>query len=310
MSLPNFIIAGVPKAGTTSLHAYLGQHPQVYMSPVKEPMFFGARDILEEPYRQQFLRYAGRNPASLREFLDDTDARRGERYALHRDLYIRLFDGVQDETAIGEASIDYFWLPSAAQAIRRELPDVRLLFVLRDPIDKLFSSFLVARRRRPALAFGAWFAEATREGSPSWPLADSARYATHLERFLGLFPRTQIRIYLYDELRADPRGLVRDIFAFLGVDPDHPIDMSRRHNEGVVPRAQFLHRLRRRTFGDWAPTRALPEAARGVLQRLYYRPRGDERMEAVDRRLVTDYYRDEIIRTQTIVERDLSAWLR
>lgn len=308
--LPNFIVAGVPKAGTTSLHSYLAQHPQVYMSPLKEPMYFGARDILSGPFREQFLAYAGRVPAHLREFLDDVEHRRGERYALHWETYTRLFEGVRDETAIGEASIDYVWLPSAAMAIREQFPDVRLIFVLRDPADKLGSSFHVARRRRPDLVFQEWFAAATRPGSPSWPLADSARYATHLARFLALFPRDQMRIYLYDQYRADPRGMVRDIFAFLGVDPEYPIDMTERHNEGVLPRAPRVHRLRRRLLGDWAPTRPLPARVRRFLQRLYYRPRADAPMAAADRRVVIDYYRDEIRRTEAILGQDLSNWLR
>jgi hypothetical protein len=309
VKLPTFIIAGVPKAGTTSLHAYLAQHPQVYMSPLKEPMYFGAQDVLAGPFRAQFLAYAGRVPAHLREFLDEAETRRGQRYALHWETYVRLFQGVRDETAIGEASIDYFWLPSAAQAIRRQLPDARLIFVLRDPADKLGSSFHVARRRHPDLVFEDWFRAATRPGSPSWPLADSARYATHLARFLELFPRDRIRIYFYDAYRLDPQGMLRDIFTFLGVNPDHPIDLRRRHNEGVIPRSAFLHRLRRRMLGDFAPTRPLPDVIRRGLQRWYYRPRRDASMPSADRELVITYYRDEIRRTEDITGRDLSAWL-
>ena len=305
---PNFFVAGVPKAGTTSLHSYLAQHPQIFMSPVKEPMFFGAADLLSPPFRQQFLDYMARDPVQLREFLEDTESGRGRRFALHPDAYTRLFDGVENETAIGEASIDYFWLPSAAQAIRERLPEARLIFVLRNPVEKLFSSFLVARRVDPTLAFRPWFVEATRPGSRFWPLSDSARYATHLERFLALFPREHIRVYLFDAYRADPRATVRDICAFLGVDPDHEIDFTQRRNEGVVPRAAGLHRLRRRLFGAWAPTRGVPEPARGVLRRLYYRDKGGAALSPEERGTVVEYYRDEMTRTERLLDCDLSRW--
>jgi hypothetical protein len=252
----------------------------------------------------------GRNPAQLREYLDDTATSRGQRYTLDWDQYLRLFQNVGDETAIGEASVDYFWLPSAAQAIRLKVPRARLIFVLRHPVEKLASSFFVALRRDPQLIFRQWFLAATRPGSAFWPIVDGARYATHLERFLGLFPRDQIRIYLYEAYRSDARAVVRDIFAFLGVDPNHQIDVSRRHHEGVVPRSAVLHRLRRHLLGDRTPTRPLPEALRRIVSRLYYRPRGDSALDPEDRRVVIDYYRDEIARTADMIGRDLSGWLR
>ena len=308
--LPNFFIAGAPKAGTTSLYAYLGQHPRIYTSPIKEPMFFAARDLLSEPERQQFLRYVGRNPRELRIFLRDAEERRGARYILHWDDYRRLFEGVEGETAIGEGSVDYFWLPSAARAIRERVPGARLVFLLRHPAEKVFVSYFVALRREPDLRFRDWFLAATEPGSPAWPIVDGARYATHLERFLGLFPREQIRIHLYDAYRADVRAVIRDVFAFLDVDPDYPVDTSRRHNEGLMPRSAVLHRLRRALFGDHAPTAIFPQPVRDVVRRWYFRPRGDVAMDPGDRRLVLDYYRDEVVRTEQIIGQDLSAWRR
>jgi len=308
--LPNFFVAGVPKAGTTSLYAYLRQHPRVFMSPVKEPMFFGARDLLSGPVREQFLRYLGRNPVHLRNFLEDTEQRRARRYLLDWDDYVRLFEHADGESAIGEASVDYFWLPSAAAAIHDVVPDAKLLFVLRHPADKLLSSFYVARRRQPDLAFRAWFEAATLPGAPSWPLVDGARYATHLERFFRVFPRHQIRIYLYDAFRTDPTAMLRDVFSFLGAEPhDFPIDTSQRHNEGVVPRWPRLHGWRRRLLGDARPTRLVPERIRERVFRLYYRSRADTIMRPEDRARVIDYYRTEIARTEALLAQDLSSWL-
>jgi len=306
--LPNFFLAGAPKAGTTSLYAYLQQHPAIYTSPIKEPMFFGADDLLSGPFREQFVRYVERNPADLRVFLRDAAQRPGRRYILYWEDYVRLFDRVAGETAIGEGSVDYLWLPSAAAAIHRRVPDARFIFVLRHPVEKVVASYVVALRYRPDLVFRDWFLAATHSGAPAWPIVDGARYATHLERFLGFFPREQIRIYLYDTFRADARAVIRDIFTFLNVAPDYPVDVSRRRNEGIAPRSAALHRFRRAAFGDRAPSRVLPQRARDFLWRFYYRPRGETVIDPDDRRMVLDYYQDEIARTETLLGRDLAPW--
>jgi hypothetical protein len=100
------------------------------------------------------------------------------------------------------------------------------------------------------------------------------------------------------------------LFAFLGVDPSHPIDTSERVNETLVPRFPTLDRLRRRTIGHAPLTRWLPPAAARALQRFYRRGRESFVMDPEDRRLVIDFYRDEILRTADLIGRDLSAWLR
>jgi hypothetical protein len=285
--LPNFFIAGAPKAGTTSLYLYLGQHPQVYMSPIKEPRFFGLTDLLTGAGAGATL------PLPVRTWED----------------YIDLFRNVRHETAIGEASVAYFCLPSAAQAIRAMLPDARLIFVLRDPAERLFTQYVGTRWRDPQITFRARFLSAMDPRDFWWSTVGIGRYATHLRRFLDAFPREQVRIHLYDDYKADPRALLRDIFAFLGVNPDYAIDLSHRHNETMVPRLPGLHSLRHRLFGEASVLPWLPAPARSVLRRLYRRRGADIAMDPADRRMVIEYYRDEILGTADLINRDLSRWL-
>src|ERR671929_75877 len=113
MTMPNFFIIGAMKSGTTALYYYLEQHPEVYMSPVKEPNFFCSQEQ--------------KNGADA-----VTDIR----------AYERLFRGVLGETAVGEASHCYLYEPRAAAAIRRCVPEAKLLAILRNPIDRAFSHFL------------------------------------------------------------------------------------------------------------------------------------------------------------------------
>ena len=112
MTMPNFLIVGAQKAGTTSLHYYLKQHPQIYMSLRKEPHFF-------EGMHWDFYR-PGRIMLPVTDLAD----------------YQALFEGVTDEKAIGEASASYLYSPKAPTLIKRSIPDARLIAILRNPADR------------------------------------------------------------------------------------------------------------------------------------------------------------------------------
>jgi hypothetical protein len=308
--LPNFFLAGVPKAGTTSLYHYLRQHPQVFMSPIKEPTFFGAADLLAPPYRDDVLSALERDRAWLLSYLAGPRRVIARQWIVEWDDYVSLFRDVRDETAIGEASTAYSWLPSAAAAIRAKLPDARLAFMLRDPAERLFTLYLPALWHNPRLSFTEWFEGMADKPRVGAPVVGAGRYATHLQRFFDVFPRDHVRVHLYDDYRAEPRAVLRDLFTFLGVDPDQPIDLSRRHNETRVPRFPRLHALRRRLFGQASLARWLPESARRAIAKLNQDRTTSRTMDPADRRMVVDYYRDEILRTADLLGRDLSAWLR
>ena len=284
------------------------------MSAIKEPTYFAATDMLA---RDAFLRPIARDRAALAAYLDGPQDRPARYWVSEWQDYVQLFRNVRDQIAIGESSASYFWLPSAAAAIRAQLPAARLIFILRHPAERLFSWYLMNLSRNPRLTFRDWFLAAKDAGGDGGPAED--RYTLpldggwcgpHLQRFCDLFPREQLRFYLYDAYRADASALVRDIFTFLGVDPTQPIDMSYRLNETLVPRFPRLDRWRQQLLGATSFTAWLPEAARRTLRRLYRRRRGSYTMDHQDRRLVIDCYRDDIRRTAELSGRDLTTWLR
>jgi hypothetical protein len=232
------------------------------------------------------------------------------------DEYVKLFRNARDQIATGEASPSYFWLPSAAGAIHAQLPEARLIFLLRDPANRLFSWYLMALDRHPELTFRTWFYRWKDSGRHRGPPADGypleldgGRYGTHLQRFLKLFPRDHVRVYLYESFRSDTLMILRDIFAFLSVDSTQPIDVSRRHNETLALRFPTLHRLRRRVLGSASLTSWLPRPAQRALRR-FYRGRRRDTMAPEDRGMVIDFLREEILRAADLIGRDLSSWLR
>lgn len=304
--LPTFIVAGAPNAGTTSLYGYLAQHPAIYMSPVKEPTFFGATDLLARP---RVRAERDRMHAEAERYLGAGAPPGARLWVFDWDQYVALFQGAGTRPAVGEASVSYLWLPSAARAIRARLPEARLVFILRDPTERLFTRYLATPARERRRSFREQF-QAAQDPDDPWSLNPIVgQYGTHLRRFFDLFPREQIRVHLYEDYRADARRVVRDVLQFVGVDPEYPLDLSAREHETWVPRAPLLDAVRRKLFGDRSPARLLPDRARGLLRGLYRRPAGEVVMNADDRKLVVQYYRDEILRTASLVERDLASWL-
>jgi len=309
--VPNFLIAGVANAGTTALQIYLRQHPQIFMSPVKEPTFFGGAEAVGGRDGETVRRHVEHEHATVRWYLNQQGLSARPNGPLDWAEYVQLFDAARNERAIGEASVRYLRLPGAPGAIRERLPGARLIFILRDPAERLYSRYIGSRWRRSALSFADWFANARVPDDEAEEPVDEGKYATHLTRFFALFPREQLRIYLHDDYRANAAAVVRDILEFLQVDPEYPIDSSRRHNEATVPRSRLLHELRRWLVGTGRLPYWIPGPARRALRSFYNRrrPAPDVPMDGADRRMVVDFYREEIVRTSELIERDLSAWL-
>ena len=152
---PNFFLVGAPQAGTTSLYFYLDQHPSIFVSPIKEPCFF-APEVADITPRARELYDADAD--ALRRYLDGPmERKRDHGLVLDWDDYLTLFKNVRDETAIGEASVAYLASLTAAPAIRARTPEARIVMILRNPVDRLFSRFLAARDR--AATFGEWLDE-------------------------------------------------------------------------------------------------------------------------------------------------------
>ena len=147
-TVPNFFIAGAPKAGTTSLYHWLAAHPQVYMSPIKEPSYFSL-EARPENFAPEFQANMRRQMAQLSACEGGSVQSRFQGFVAEWEGYLRLFARVTNETAIGEASVFYLWSKTAAQGIAERVPHARILLILRDPAERAFSQYLHYRLARP-----------------------------------------------------------------------------------------------------------------------------------------------------------------
>ena len=297
MTLPNFFIIGAARSGTTSLYNYLDQHPEVYMSPVKEPNFYFLEGVADQ--------IRGR---ASRAWLKTCVATRKQ--------YLALFRGVTDEKAIGEASVFYLSRDIAARAIHRDVPRARIVAALRHPVERAYAAYLGARLAGTERA--ASFREALDrdvERPPSTWYSGRYRYDglyyEHLSRFYSLFDRERIHIHLFEDFTTDPRRVVQGIFSKLGVDTSFEPDTSIRHNPTGVIRNPLAHwiwsrsrpiryRLRKHLTAKVRDL-AFPLFARSGLER----PPIPEEIRAE----LGEYYRPDIERLQDLIDRDLSHWL-
>ena len=298
MPWPNFLLIGACKAGTTSLYHYLGQHPQVFVSPVKEPKFFA--------YLEHVLDVAGPG--------DQTASRR---VVTRDDDYQRLFDGVSGELAIGEGTCMYLYSESAPRRIAERLPDAKLIAILRHPVERAYSAYLhQVRARRERLGFAeALAAEEERIGNnwnTFWHYRRAGFYAIQLKRFLEHFDSSQIRVYLHEDWRRDNLRVLDDVFRFLEVDTSFRPNVSMRYQVAGVPWSRSFHRFltRRHPLKDhikqWLPSR-LREYLTVNLERLALRSAPP--LPARVRQTLLETYRDDIVSLQALIDRDLSGWL-
>jgi hypothetical protein len=311
--IPNFFLAGAPKAGTTSLFHYLDRHPRVYLSPIKEPCYF-ADEIRPENFSEEWQPRIRQDLRQLEQYL--AGPMREKRFSgpvIEWDSYLKLFANVRSETAIGEASVQYLWSESAARNIAARIPGARILLLLRDPAERAFSQYL---HGVTSGFVGVSFHEHVRNGlNPGGkfdvchPFLELGRYALQVRRYLAAFPREQVFIRLYEDYREQPLATVREVLRFLDVDPDVPIGLPERHNRPRVPRNLALGRFLKRT-GIWSGAKKLiPSALLPLARSAAIRPRKELAMDPRDRAFLVDYYRDDIRDLAELLNRDLRAWL-
>jgi sulfotransferase family protein len=309
-----FFIAGAPKAGTTSLYHYLDQHPQIYMSPIKEPHFF-ADEIRVENFSAEMQAMSGASTAALRAYLDGPVVEKFSGGPVSRwDDYRKLFARVSNETAIGEASTCYMWSPTAPANIAAAFPDAKILMVLRNPSDRAFSQYrhmLSFATKRVSFSdhLSASLACSGARISELFPFLQFGLYGEQIARYLTFFPRSRLHIAFYEEYLRAPDKFLRDICAFLDVDPGFAFDRSAKHMQAAVPHSYALN-TSLKSLGVWNLVRTLtPPAVRAKLRRLIFQPAHALCLSREERRRLCDFYRPDIQRLSVLLKQDLSAWL-
>ena len=282
MTLPNFLVIGAAKSGTSSLHHYLRAHPQVFTPKLKEINFFD---------------YDGTH-------LDV------HYWAKTLEEYERYFVDVGGAMAIGEVAPIYLCSRAAPENISRLIPGTKLIAILRNPVDRAYSDYQMFLRNRGRRL------EPARDLAPdaAWVRADShwmkiGRYHDQLARYYDLFPREQINVFLFDDLQRNTLAVVQQIYRFLGVDPNFVPDLATPHNVGGMPSNVLLERILtnralRAAVEPWMSTGAANWFRRLRTKSMRKAPALPPALKATLRR----QFHDDISRTSTLIGRSLDHW--
>ena len=282
MKLPTFIIGGAPKAGTTSLYHYLSSHPDVFMSPVKEPDYF------------------------------DKHYHRG------LDWYASLFDGRTQERCVGEASVDTLASPEALERVYDLIPDMRFVFALRDPADRAHSHYwfeIMRGGQRETRPFSSFI----RDESNPWRnrVIELGMYGEQVERYVERFGRDQVCAVRFEDLGTDRAAVLTSVLEFIGADSDAlPAREDRKtHNVTVYPKRPGAYRAIRML---WDPIRArlggrvfdwLYPIRSAVRDRFFSGDQGARPpLTDVDRAYLAAVYRSSNERLESLLGWDLSDW--
>jgi len=284
---PNFFIVGAPKAGTTSLYAYLKDIPRIFMSQRKEPHYFSC-NVVSEKSASKPIR--------------------------NKKKYLKLFEKAKEEKIIGEASVTYLADPEAPKLIHEVAPQARILISLRDPINRLFSSYLMQGPRMGRLKLS--FSEELRitlEQTKRNQFYDFSRlllkfglYSESVKRYLDIFGKEQVKIIFFEEFIKNPKSTLMDILNFLDINYTLDDFKPKIHNPYSVARSPISQLLfRSKTAGIVAKKiftydfrRFLKEQ---VLVKNDVKPEIDER----DKEILFNYYKDDVKKLQTILCRTL-----
>lgn len=237
MIRPTFIVIGAAKAGTTSLSKLLGQHPQICFSNPKEPRFFS----------------------------------HDENYTRGWDWYQGCFPGAEKAIAVGEGSVHYSMqelFPQTAARIARDLPEVRLIYIVRHPMDRIASHYRMYHKGRPDYPS----LNALVRKPDLWPnFIGASRYWQQIQAYRALFPDEQIRVLFFEEFFQNPEQSAGSLFDFLGVDSQVSLqDARKRHHAALVdkPVLQAARRLPAyRLLSSLLPRRLRKEIRRAYLAR-------------------------------------------
>jgi hypothetical protein len=301
MTMPNFLIIGAEKAGTTALYHLLSHHPQIYMSAVKEPSFFA--------FENHIMDYVGPGDRWI------NNTARTE-LANYQDL----FNDRIDEKAVGEASTYYMMLSTkSARTIAHYVPEMKIILILRNPIERAYSAFISMisygreHMRDFTLALDAgkhrWFDH----WEPAWRYYENSLYAPKMLAYLSYFPHSQIRIYLYEDWKSKPLSVLTDIFGFLEVSADYIPDSLNQYNVSNYPRNDMLFQfltapnMLKTLIKPFLSKQTRQTLKKAIISRNWMAP---PQLDDKTRLKLIEKFRSDVLSLQEILDRDLSSWLR
>lgn len=306
---PDVFIVGAAKTGTSSLYQYLIQHPDVARSIVKEPHFFST-DINPEDFSAEF--YYQKIP--------DIDAAIRRGHMIHSSFirneadYLKLYAGAQGKLKI-DSSVSNLFSHTAAGAIHSKNPDARIIIIIRQPVERAFSHYVMDRRSGYKLSLS--FTEAVlsdyQQPKKGWGIshlyAELSVYADAIKRYQDTFPANQIHLIVYDDYRNDVHAVLSSVCHFAGLKPFR-FDTKQAHNTAALPSNPLTRWLNKNKALKRSLSRHIPDALRVPLRKLAYRKKNLPALTPDDYKTLMPLFMEDILRTEQRINRSLKHWIK
>jgi len=226
--------------------------------------------------------------------------------------YRMLFEGVQDQRMIGECSTSYLFSKMAAKNIHEYNPLSKIIIIIRDPVERAFSHYMMALRFGfTTLPFREAIEKDRRKRSKGWGISELfielGEYYEQIERYLKLFPETNVAIYLFDELKYKTDYLMNKITGFLGFDT-RELSSTKKHNRAKIPKYKALNKIVVDTGLKNFSKKVFPESVINKLKKVSFSDENLPVLEPEDREFLQDIYHNNITKTAELIGTDLSPW--
>tara|TARA_B100001758_G_scaffold105218_1_gene90113 strand:+ start:27977 stop:28861 length:885 start_codon:yes stop_codon:yes gene_type:complete len=292
--LPNFLIVGASKCGTTALYYYLKQHPEISFPDLKEPKYFSSI-----------------NAKFPHEGIGDISV---DKYAVRSfDEYSSLFSNIQN-VRVGEASPDtMYYYNKTVEEIKEKLGDIPIIIALRDPVRRAFSAYMYLKRdSREKLSFIDSLMEEEKRLSANWDFIwgykSCGLYFDQVKKFKDNF--TNVKIILQEELKNNTAAIIEEIYSFLNVDVNFKTDVSISHNISGIPNNLVSRFLLSRNNGLSTTIREIMKKLmpRNLLEKVTNRSLTKHKISAKEIEFLKPYFHDDICKLEKIIGKDLSSW--
>ncbi len=312
--LPNFIVVGANKGGTTSIYHYLHQHPEVYLSPVKEPHFF-SKDIDINLFKREFAQ----NKLQDIEKYVNGDMHEEYHAAFIRDetQYRKLFKNVKNEKAIGELSTSYLYSSVAANEIHKLIPDCKIIICLRNPIERAYSHYRMNLWTGNSNEFD--FHKALLDDFDHDPkvwgnahlYTEIGMYYEQVKRYIDVFGKNNVKIIFTEDMKKNAAAVIREVYEFIGVDPTFVADTSKQYNEVYTPKYKNLTWLLNKTGIRPIMKKFSPRVVKNMIVKMLYKGKSDKgEIPAAAKAFLKEKLDADIQQLSILLNKDLSNWLK
>jgi hypothetical protein len=285
----DFFIVGAPKSGTTSLYHYLSEHPQVEMSSQKEPDYFSDKAIHE-----QGMYYAKNRVDTL-------------------DKYESLF--VQKESVVyGEASVSYLFYENVAEDIKKYNPNAKIIIMLRDPIERAFSHYLMDYRLGLISdSFENVLAKISKHKNAHLfyqQYIEVSKYAKQIQRYLDFFKKENILFIDYEDFKINVSKTVDQVYNFLNISTEFVADINTKHNTFIMPKNKIIRLIYSFVFLRKILTFLFPVYLVKNIRVLLFKSDKKPELLKETRSLLSIIFNDDIKKMEEVLAKNYSKWIK